>query len=38
MPAIQQDGNVVVPMQKDEWLLVDHNKEGINQFTANNEQ
>jgi hypothetical protein len=32
MPAIQQDCNVVVPMQKYKRLLVNNNKEGIHQF------
>ena len=36
MPAIQQDGNVVVPMQKDQLFLVNDNKKGVNQFAVEN--
>jgi hypothetical protein len=34
MPAIEKNGNVVVPVQEDKWLLVNNDKEGINQLTA----
>ena len=34
MPAVEENGNVVVPMQKDKWLLVDNDKECVNQFTC----
>ena len=32
MPAVEQDSDVMVPMQKDQWLLVDHNEKGIDKF------
>lgn len=32
VPAVQQNGNVMVPMQKDQWLLVNNDKKGIDQF------
>ncbi len=35
MPAIGQDGNVMVPMQKDEGFLVNENEKGVNQFPVN---
>lgn len=35
MPAIGQDGNVMVPMQKDEGFLVNENEKGVNQFAVN---
>ena len=34
MPAMQQDGNVVTPMQKDQLFLVNNDKKGIHQFTV----
>jgi uncharacterized Zn finger protein (UPF0148 family) len=33
MPAIEQDGNVMVPVKENERFLVNDNKEGIKQFT-----
>lgn len=35
MPAVQQNGDVVVPVQEDEWLFVNDDEERINQFPAN---
>jgi len=32
MPAAPQDGDVVIPMQQDQLLLVDNDKKGIEQF------
>jgi len=34
MPAVQQDGNVMVPMQENQVLFVNDNEEGIQQLTA----
>ena len=34
MPTIQQNRNVMVPMQKDQLFLVNHNKERIHQFAG----
>ena len=34
MPAIQQDSNVMVPMQENEFLLVNENKESVKEFTV----
>jgi hypothetical protein len=35
MPAIKQNRHVMVPMQEDERLLVNNNKEGINKLAVN---
>ena len=32
MPAVEQDRNVMIPMQENEGLLVNDNKEGIKEF------
>ena len=34
MPAVQQDGNVVVPVQENEFFLVNDNKKGIEEFSV----
>ena len=34
VPAIGQNRNVVVPVQQDEGLFVNENKEGVNQFSV----
>ena len=34
MPAVEEDGNVMVPVQEDERLLVDDDEEGIKQLTG----
>jgi len=34
VPAIRQDGNVVVPVQQDERLFVNDDKKRVNQFSA----
>ena len=34
MPAVQQDGNVMVPVQENEFFLVNDNKKGIEKFAA----
>jgi hypothetical protein len=35
MPAIEQNRDVMVPMQEDERLLVNNNKEGIDKLAVN---
>jgi hypothetical protein len=37
MPAIKQDSNVMIPVEENERLLVDDNKESIKEFTKNRE-
>ena len=34
MPAVEQDGNVVVPMKENEWLLMNNNEKGVKEFTV----
>jgi hypothetical protein len=34
MPSVEQNGNVMVPVQKDELFLVNDNEKGIQEFTA----
>jgi hypothetical protein len=34
MPAVQENSNMVVPMQEDERLFVDDNEEGVNELTV----
>lgn len=34
VPAVQQDGDVVVPVQKDKWLFVNDNEKGVNEFAV----
>jgi hypothetical protein len=36
MPAVKQDSDVMVPVEKNEGLLVDNDKECINEFTEEN--
>lgn len=33
MPAIQQHGNVMIPVQENQWLLVNDNEKSIEQLT-----
>ena len=33
MPAVQKDGDVMVPVEEDQRLLVNNNKERIDKFT-----
>ena len=35
MPAVKQNGDVMIPMQEDEGLLVNNNEEGVNELTVN---
>ena len=32
MPAVEQYRDVMVPMQKDEWLFMHHDEEGVDQL------
>jgi uncharacterized Zn finger protein (UPF0148 family) len=32
VPAVEQDGNVMVPVQKDEFLFVNENEKSVEQF------
>ena len=34
VPTVEKNGNVVVPVQKDEWFLVNQNEKGIQEFTV----
>jgi hypothetical protein len=34
MPTIKQYRDVMIPVEKNEWLLMNHNEESIKQFTA----
>lgn len=34
VPAVRQDGNVVVPVQKDEWLFVNEDEKGVDEFSV----
>jgi hypothetical protein len=34
MPAVQEDRNMMIPVQKDEFLFVNYNKESIKKFPA----
>jgi hypothetical protein len=34
MPAVEENGNVVIPVQKDEGFLVNDNEKGINEFAV----
>jgi hypothetical protein len=32
MPAVEENGNVMIPVQKDEGFLVNDNEKGIHEF------
>jgi hypothetical protein len=34
MPAVEENGNVMVPVQKDEGLLVNDNEKGIQELAV----
>jgi len=34
MPAVEQDGNVVVPMKENERLLMNNDEKGVKEFTV----
>ena len=34
MPAVQQDGNVMVPVQENQFFLVDNDKKGVDQLAV----
>jgi hypothetical protein len=34
MPAVEENGNVVVPVQKDEGFLMNDNEKGINELAV----
>jgi hypothetical protein len=34
MPAIQKDSDMMVPVQENEWLFMNDNEEGIDEFTV----
>jgi hypothetical protein len=36
VPAVKQDSDVMVPVEENEGLLVDNDKECINEFTEEN--